>query len=84
MPIKKGDGATMLRCTKCGYELQSQTAEYRMAKIGGSNRVQTTSVITEGKKMGRKKEEIEQEKEEYYKELFLELLHEEEYGGEET
>jgi len=84
MPIKKDDGTTILRCTKCGYELQPQTTEYRIAKTGGSNRVQTTSVVTEGKKIGRKKEELEQEKEEYYKELFLELLHEEEYGGEET
>ncbi len=84
MPVKKDNGTTILRCTKCGYEIQPRLTAYRIAKIGGSNRVQTTSVVTEGKKIGRKREELEQEKEEYYKELFLELLHEEEYGGEET
>ncbi|MDK6028440.1 DNA-directed RNA polymerase subunit M [Ignisphaera sp. 4213-co] len=84
-PIKKEDGSTILKCSKCGYELTSAGAGYTVGvQTSSSDRVKTTSVISEGKKVGRKKEEIEQEKEEYYKELFLELLHEEEYGGEET
>ncbi len=84
MPYRK-NGKTVLRCTKCGYELEaSNVMDYR---IGGataaSARVMTTSLVSEGRAMHRSKEEIEQEKEEYYKELFLELLREEEYGGEE-
>ncbi len=75
----------VLRCSKCGYEISSQQSTYKIeTTTSDSTRIRTTSVISDGKAIARKKEEIEQEKEEYYKELFLELLHEEEYGGEET
>ncbi len=88
-PMKKDDGSMVLKCSKCGYEIpfsgSSSGAGYTMGiQTSSSDRVKTTSVISEGKKIGRKKEEIEQEKEEYYKEVFLDLLREEEYGGEET
>ncbi|MCC6045190.1 MAG: DNA-directed RNA polymerase subunit M [Ignisphaera sp.] len=83
MPVKKEGGVVALRCSKCGYELLPQGKEYTVGvQTASVDRVKTTSVISEGKKVGRKKEEIEQEKEEYYKEVFLELLHEEEYGEE--
>ena len=83
MPIRK-DGRTVLRCSKCGYEMEGRGTEYRIGGPTASNaRVHTTSLISEAKARSRSKEEIEQEKEEYYKELFLELLREEEYGGEE-
>jgi len=83
MPVKRDDGTTALRCSKCGYEILPQGKEYTIgAQTSSTGRVKTTSVISEGKRVGRKKEELEQEKEEYYKEVFLELLHEEEYGEE--
>ncbi len=85
MPVRK-DGATVLRCTKCGYELRGgDVKEYRIGvEISAGAHVHTTSLVSEGKARHRSKEEIEQEKEEYYRELFLELLREEEYGGEES
>ncbi len=83
MPVKRDDGTYALRCSKCGYEILPHGKEYTVgASTTSTDRVKTTSVISEGKKVSRKKEEIEQEKEEYYKEVFLELLHEEEYGEE--
>jgi len=85
VPIKKEDGSTVLKCSKCGYEASSQKPSYKIeTPTSTATRVHTTSIISNGKTITRKKEEIEQEKEEYYKELFLELLHEEEDGGEET
>jgi len=85
MPIRK-DGKTVLRCTKCGYEMAAgSSTEYRIGvAISSGAHVHTTSLISEGRVRHRSKEEIEQEKEEYYRELFLELLKEEEYGGEES
>ncbi|MCS7111949.1 MAG: DNA-directed RNA polymerase subunit M [Ignisphaera sp.] len=85
LPTKKEEGTIALKCSKCGYEASTQQSTYKIeTTTSTSSRVHTTSVISNGKTIARKKEEIEQEKEEYYKELFLELLHEEEYGGEET
>ena len=83
MPTKS-NGKTILRCTKCGYEVERAGAPgYRIGGPTGSTaRVRTTSLVSEAKARTRSKEEIEQEKEEYYKELFLELLREEEYGEE--
>ncbi|MEM4788727.1 MAG: DNA-directed RNA polymerase subunit M [Ignisphaera sp.] len=80
VPYKKENEAGF-RCSKCGYEIQQQSARYTISVQ--QPKVFTTSVISEGKTTSRKKEEIEQEREEYYKELFMELLREEEYGGEE-
>ncbi len=85
MPVRK-DGKTVLRCMRCGYETDASVSarEYRMGgEIAAEMRVKTTSIVSEAKQVFRSKEEIEQEREEYYKELFLELLKEEEYGGEE-
>lgn len=84
MPERSGN-KSVLRCTKCGYIAEiSEGSGYR---IGGPTtpvaRIYTTSLVSEAKTRARSKEEIEQEKEEYYKELFLELLREEEYGEEE-
>ncbi len=84
MPTKS-NGKTVLRCTKCGYEIEIVgDTGYRIGGPTASTvRVHTTSLVSEAKARTRSKEEIEQEKEEYYKELFLELLREEEYGEEE-
>lgn len=85
LPAKKEEGTAVLRCSKCGYEIATRPPTYRIETTTSvSSRVHTTSVISEGRTAARKKEEIEQEKEEYYREVFLELLHEEEYGGEES
>lgn len=83
VPQKK-DNEIILKCSKCGYEIQQHSARYTITSQQPSSKVFTTSVVSEEKKSTRKKEEIEQEREEYYKELFMELLREEEYGGEET
>jgi len=80
-PYKKEDGSTVLKCNRCGYEIQQQSARYTLSVK--QSKIFTTSVVSEGKAAPRKKEEIEQEREEYYKELFMELMREEEYGGEE-
>ncbi len=86
MPSRRGD-KTILKCSKCGFEIDtssSSSGEYRLTlPTEASSRVMTTSIVSEGKVRSRSREEIEQEKEEYYKELFLELLREEEYGSEE-
>ncbi len=84
MPTKS-NRKTVLRCTKCGYEVEMVgVTGYRIGGPTASTvRVHTTSLVSEAKARTRSKEEIEQEKEEYYKELFLELLREEEYGEEE-
>lgn len=79
---QRRDNETVLKCSKCGYELQQQSARYTISSQ--HSKVFTTSVVSEGKKGTRRKEELEQEREEYYKELFMELLREEEYGGEES
>ena len=85
MPIRKED-KIVLRCTNCGFEEESTATvvkEYRVtASIPAESRVITTSVVSEatGKKL-RRKEEYEQEREEYY-EIALELLQEELEGVE--
>jgi len=85
MPVKKGS-ATVLKCTKCGYELSgANVGDYKIGvEVSREAHVHTTSLVSEGRARHRSREEIEQEKEEYYRELFLELLKEEEYGGEES
>jgi len=80
VPHRK-ENMVVLKCSKCGYEVQHQSARYTIS--AQQSKVYTTSVVSEEKKSSRKKEELEQEREEYYKELFMELLREEEYGGEE-
>jgi len=85
MPIRKED-KIILKCTNCGFEEESSVTvvkEYRVtASIPAESRVITTSVVSEatGKKL-RRKEEYEQEREEYY-EIALELLQEELEGVE--
>ncbi|AOL15858.1 DNA-directed RNA polymerase subunit M [Sulfolobus sp. A20] len=85
IPTKK-DGKEMLRCTKCGYEMllsEKEKKEYSVKESRDkSNRVLTTSIVSD--KEGRNlSEELQQEREEYYKEVGLELLREEFEGNEE-
>ncbi len=85
-PTRKG-GKTLLRCIRCGFE-QELTAgvrrEYTAAiTTDKSLRVITTSRVSEpGKRELRTREELEQEREEFY-EIALELMSSEEMGEEE-
>ncbi|MEM0188413.1 MAG: RPA12/RPB9/RPC11 RNA polymerase family protein [Saccharolobus sp.] len=85
VPAKK-DGKEILKCNKCGYEMElseKEKKEYSIKeKKDKSNKVLTTSIVSE--KEGRNlSEELEHEREEYYKEVGLELLREEFEGSEE-
>ncbi len=84
IPVRKG-GRIVLRCTKCGFEMElspSAAKDYTIKEATQSTaRVITTSVVSQAQERAiRRREELEQEKEEFYKEIFLELLKEEEYG----
>ena len=86
VPYKK-EGKPILKCTKCGFEMETSISvakEYRMeSNISAESRVLTTSLISEpSKRRLRRKEEYEQEREEWY-EIALEIMQSEEGGGEE-
>lgn len=83
VPQKKDDNY-VYKCPHCGHEEVSKTEErYRLSgKSTPGSKVKTTSIVSEGRRLVRSQEEIEQEKEEFY-EILLDLLSEEE-GGEET
>ena len=87
IPSKSND-IIILKCSKCGYEKKMPSKRgkeaYKINKhIDQSLRTKTTSRISESPQgLSRSKEEIEQEKEEYY-EIFLDLVREEEESGEE-
>jgi len=79
-PVRK-EGEVVLKCPRCGYEepvKSSKSNEYRLVvKSGKEDKIKTTSLVSEGEITTRKKEEIEQEKEDFY-EVFLDLMSEEE------
>jgi len=78
---KKEGSEEVLKCPKCGYEevmKKDAKKDYMMSTVANrSQKVKTTSLVSEGGRRIRTKEEYEQEKEEYY-EVFLELMREEE------
>ena len=80
LPTKK-DGKEILRCTKCGYEMpltEKEKKEYNVKEQKDkSARVLTTSLVSEKGERKLEEEQLEQEREEYYKEVGLELLQEE-------
>lgn len=80
---KKEASKEVLKCPKCGYEESLKASEgYKVSRsVAKDVKVKTTSIVSEGGRRIRSKEELEQEKEEYY-EVFLDLMHEEEGGGE--
>ncbi len=84
MPVKRGD-KLVLKCPSCGYEEEVRgniKKDYTIeAKSNAENKVKTTSIVSEGRGGFRSREELEQEKEEFY-EVFLELMGGEEGGGE--
>jgi len=86
MPTRRND-KTILKCPRCGYEVEIKgdvKRDYRIeAKSDIASKIKTTSVVSEGTGSHRSREEIEQEKEEFY-EVFLELMGSEEGEGGET
>jgi len=80
IPTKK-DGKEILKCTKCGYEMQlteKEKKEYNVKEQKDKNsRVLTTSLVSDKGERKLEEEQLEQEREEYYKEVGLELLREE-------
>ncbi len=78
-PVRKGK-KTLLRCPSCGYEEalgRKSSKEYKIVmKSNAQEKVKTTSLVSEGRSVQRRKEEIEQEKEEFY-EVLLDLMSEE-------
>ncbi len=78
VPVRKGK-KTILKCPKCGYEeeLHTNTKDYKIEIKETTQKVRTTSVVSEEEEKKRTKEELEQEKEEFY-EVFLDLMSEEE------
>ncbi|AWR94782.1 RPA12/RPB9/RPC11 RNA polymerase family protein [Acidianus brierleyi] len=87
IPVKK-DGKEVLRCTKCGYEKEMDNKAKKAYEIkeskGKSNKVLTTSIVSDKSGRKRDEDEWEQEREEYYKEIGLELLRDELEGSEEN
>ncbi len=86
VPHKK-QGKAFLKCTKCGYEMEttiSVAKEYQLKTgVSAEAKVLTTSLISEPpKRRLRRKEEYEQEREEWY-EIALEIMQSEEASGEE-
>ncbi|ABP96095.1 MULTISPECIES: RPA12/RPB9/RPC11 RNA polymerase family protein [Metallosphaera] len=86
LPAKKGD-KEILRCKKCGYEepLDKKTRKAYQIKEdkSKSGKVLTTSIVSEKEGRRREDDEWEQEREEYYKEIGLDLLRDELEGSEE-
>ncbi|MBW9141240.1 MAG: zf-TFIIB domain-containing protein [Candidatus Aramenus sulfurataquae] len=87
VPVKK-DGKDILRCTKCGFEKEMDKKDKKSYEVkearSKSERVLTTSIVSEKSGRKRDEDEWEQEREEYYKEVGLELLRDELEGSEEN
>lgn len=83
MPIKK-DGKEILKCNKCGFEKEvsdKEKKEYSVKANSEKKNVKTTSLVSESSSRDLS-DDLEQEREEYYKEVGLELLREEFEEGE--
>ncbi|MGC9111936.1 transcription elongation factor [Acidilobus sp.] len=81
VPVKKGD-KTILKCTRCGYEMaldKSSERDYKGASKADEKKVLTTTVVSKEVQQNKEesKEELEQAKEDYY-ELVLDEMGE--YG----
>lgn len=85
LPRKEGN-ENVLKCPKCGHVERLESGARKAYTLSGTtnttSKVKTTSIVSEGGRRFRSKEEFEQEKEEYY-EIFLDLMHSEELEGEE-
>jgi DNA-directed RNA polymerase subunit M len=84
VPVKK-DGKDYLRCTKCGYEMKMTKKERKEFQVKEQikNNVLTTSTVSNLNERGLDEEQLQQEREEYYKEIGQDLLQREFEGEEE-
>lgn len=83
VPAKK-NGKTVLRCTKCGYEMRSgkEKDKYKISeKVKEEKKVKTTSLVSTPSRFGISTEEQQQRLEDYY-DIALELIQEEMEGTE--
>ncbi len=83
VPVRKS-GKTILKCTKCGYEMKpgKEKDKYKISeKVKEDKRVKTTSLVSVPSTVRVSSDEQQQRLEEYY-EIALELLQEEMEGGE--
>jgi len=81
VPVKKGD-KVVLRCTRCGYEMEldkSAEKDYKGTSKADEKRVLTTTVVSKEVQVNKEEneKELEQAKEDYY-ELVLDEMGE--YG----
>ena len=80
VPVKK-DGRLILKCTRCGYEMEPSEKDLEKYKVRAvadeKAKVISTKVISQTRRAKVSKEELEQAKEEYY-ELVLDQIGE--YG----
>lgn len=86
IPSKK-NGKDILKCKKCGYEKEMDNKDkkaYEIKESSRSNKVLTTSLVSEKEGRKRAEDELAQEREEYYKEVGLDLLRDEFEGTEEN
>lgn len=86
VPLKK-DGKEFLKCNKCGFEREMSEKEKKEYSIRGSKskeKVLTTSLVSDKSGRNPHEEQLAQEREEYYKEIGLDLLKEEFEGAEES
>ncbi|MGC9210211.1 MAG: transcription elongation factor [Acidilobus sp.] len=81
VPVKRKDKTIVLKCTKCGYEMEidAKSSKEYAATTRAGQKVLTTKVVSKEVKvnMEENKEELEQAKEDYY-ELVLDEMGE--YG----
>ena len=81
VPVKKKDKTIVLRCTRCGYEIEidASSAKGYAATAKSGQKVLTTKVVSKEVKVDTEesREELEQAKEDYY-ELVLDEMGE--YG----
>ena len=73
MVLTKKDGKLILKCPKCGYEMEPRSKGRMVMSVEKEKHVQTTSKVVEVK--GKAKALTEEEKEmlqDYYRDIFLE------------
>ncbi|ALU11838.1 DNA-directed RNA polymerase subunit M [Ignicoccus islandicus DSM 13165] len=73
MIVTKKDGKTILKCPKCGYEIEPKSKGRIVMNVEKDKHVQTTSKVVEVKERGKALTEEEKEMlQDYYRDIFLE------------
>ncbi|AAY80900.1 DNA-directed RNA polymerase subunit M [Sulfolobus acidocaldarius] len=80
VPAKK-DNKDILRCTKCKFEREMTDKEKKQYSVkenkGKTAKVLTTSLVSDKGEIKLSEDQLAHEREEYYKEVGLDLLREE-------